>query len=83
MDLEIEIRQCCTSPQMELQPSGRLRLTFHWQDEIRHVLELVSHPLRDKHSEEFVELWAADGVERSFEQIDADAVVIRRRKPCH
>ena len=79
MDLEIEIRQCCTSPHMELQPSGRLRLTFHWQDVIRQVLELVSHPLRDQHSEGFIELWAADGVERSFEQIDTETVVIRRR----
>lgn len=79
MDLEIELRQRCASPFMALQPSGRLRLTFNWQDEIRQVLETVTHPLRDQHVEGFIELWSADGYERSFEQIDADTVVIRRR----
>lgn len=64
---------------MALQPSGSLRLTFNWQDEIQQVLQSVTHPLRDQHVDGFIELWSANEYERSFEQIDADAVVIRRR----
>jgi hypothetical protein len=79
MELEIELTESLTAPSLTTQPNGRLRLTFHWRDEIKRVLESVTHPLRDEAHDGFLHLWAADESARDFEQLNATTVVIRNR----
>lgn len=77
MDLEIEITENPIAPSLTTQPNGRLRLSFHWHDEISRVLATVTHPLRDAAHDGFLELWASNESERSFEQLSASTVLIR------
>lgn len=79
MELEIELTEIATEPSLITQPNGRLRLTFHWNDEIRRVLERVTHPLRDEAHDGFLHLWGAEETSRSFEHLDANTVLIRLR----
>lgn len=79
MELEIELTERATAPSLHTQPNGRLRLTFHWHDEISRVLDLVSHPLRDRALDGFMHLWASDEASRAFEQVDPQTIVIRPR----
>jgi hypothetical protein len=60
MELEIELTENLIAPSLTTQPNGRLRLTFHWRDEIRRVLELVTHPQRSDVEDGFIELWSCD-----------------------
>jgi hypothetical protein len=80
MELEIELTENPIVPSLTTQPNGRLRLSFHWQDEIKRVLELVTHPLRSDAIDGFLELWSCDEASRSFEQIDAMTVLIRSKQ---
>ena len=80
MELEIEITENLIAPSLTTQPNGRLRLTFHWHDEIKRVLELVTHPLRRDAMDGFLELWSCDETSRSFEQINATTVLIRSKQ---
>jgi hypothetical protein len=80
MELEIELTENLIAPSLTTQPNGRLRLSFHWQDEIKRVLELVTHPLRRDAENGFLELWSCDESSRSFEQINATTVLIRSKQ---
>lgn len=80
MDLEIELTEDLISPSLTTQPNGRLRLSFHWRDEIQNALELVAHPLRSEVRERFIELWSCDETFRSFEQVNKTTVLIRSIK---
>jgi len=79
MELEIELIENQISPSLTTQPNGRLRLSFHWRDEIRRVLELVTHPLRNDFQDGFIELWSCDESSRSFEQVNETTVLIRSK----
>jgi len=79
MELEIELTENQISPSLTTQPNGRLRLSFHWRDEIRRVLELVTHPLRNDFQDGFIELWSCDESSRSFEQVNETTVLIRSK----
>lgn len=79
MELEIELTENLISPSLTTQPNGRLRLSFHWRDEIRRVLEHVNHPLRSDALNGFIELWASDESSRSFEQVNETTVLIRSK----
>ena len=68
MELEIELTENLIAPSLTTQPNGRIRLTFHWRDEIRRVLELVTHPQRSAVEDGFIELWSCDESFRIFEQ---------------
>ena len=70
MELEIELTENLISPSLTTQPNGRLRLSFHWRDEIRRVLELVTHPLRNDVQDGFIELWSSDESSRIFEKLN-------------
>jgi hypothetical protein len=80
MELEIELTENLISPSLTTQPNGRLRLSFHWRDEIRRVLELVTHPLRNDVQDGFIELWSCDESTRSFEQVNKTTVLIRSKQ---
>ncbi len=80
MELEIELTENLISPSLTTQPDGRLRLSFHWRDEIRRVLEHVNHPLRSEVLNGFIELWSCDEAFRSFEQINETTVLIRPKQ---
>ena len=79
MELEIDVTENLIATSLTTQPNGSLRLTFHWQDEIGRVLELVTHPLRSDSIDGFLELWSCDEALRSFEQINATTVLIRSK----
>jgi hypothetical protein len=80
MELEIELTENPIAPSLTTQPNGHLRLSFHWQDEIKQVLELVTHPLRKDAENGFLELWSCDEASRSFEQINTTTVLIRPKR---
>ena len=80
MELEIELTENLIAPSLTPQPNGHLRLSFHWKDEIRRVLSLVTHPQRNDVEDRFIELWSSDESSRSFEQIDATTVLIRSKQ---
>jgi hypothetical protein len=40
MELEIELTENLIAPTLTTLPNGCIRLSFHWRDEIRRVLEL-------------------------------------------
>lgn len=80
MELEIELTENLISPSLTTQPNGRLRLSFHWRDEIRRVLEHVNHPLRSEALNGFIELWSCDEASRSFEQVNETTVLIRSKQ---
>jgi hypothetical protein len=80
MELEIELTENLIAPSLTTQPNGHLRLSFHWKDEIRRVLSLVTHPQRNDVEDRFIELWSSDESSRSFEQIDATTVLIRSKQ---
>ena len=80
MELEIELTENLISPSLTTQPNGRLRLSFHWRDEIRRVLELVTHPLRNDVQDGFIELWSCDESTRSYEQVNETTVLIRSKQ---
>lgn len=80
MELEIELTEDPIKPSLTTQPNGRLRLSFHWRDEIRRVLDLVSHPLQSDVKDGFIELWSCDESSRSFEQVNETTVLIRSKK---
>ena len=80
MELEIERTENLIAPSLTTQPNGHLRLSFHWKDEIRRVLSLVTHPQRNDVEDRFIELWSSDESSRSFEQIDATTVLIRSKQ---
>jgi hypothetical protein len=80
MELEIELTENLIAPSLTTQPNGRLRLSFHWRDEIRKVLEHVNHPLRGEAQDGFIELWSCDESSRSFEQVNATTVLIRSKQ---
>ena len=80
MELEIELTENMIAPSLTTQPNGHLRLSFHWKDEIRRVLSLVTHPQRNDVEDRFIELWSSDESSRSFEQIDATTVLIRSKQ---
>jgi len=73
MELEIELTENLIAPTLTTLPS------FHWRDEIRRVLELVSHPLRSDVQAGFIELWSCDESARSFEQVNETTVLIRSK----
>lgn len=79
MELEIELTERPTAPSLHTQPDGRLRLTFHWHDEIGRVLSAVTHPMREIAADGFMILWSSDDNARAFEQIDAQTIVIRSK----
>ena len=79
MELEIELTENLIAPSLTTQPNGRLRLSFHWRDEIRKVLELVTHPMRSDVQDGFIELWSCDETSRSFEQGNETTVLIRSK----
>lgn len=79
MELEIELTENLIAPSLTTQPNGRLRLSFHWRDEIRKVLELVTHPMRGDVQDGFIELWSCDESSRSFEQVNETTVLIRSK----
>ena len=80
MELEIELTENLITPSLTTQPNGRIRLTFHWRDEIRRVLELVTHPLRSDVEDRFIVLWSCDESARIFEQVNETTVLIRSRQ---
>jgi hypothetical protein len=80
MELEIELTENLIAPSLITQPNGHLRLSFHWRDEIRKVLELVTHPLRSDVQDGFIELWSCDESARSFEQVNETTVLIRSKQ---
>ena len=80
MELEIELTENLIAPSLTTQPNGHLRLSFHWKDEIRRVLSLVTHPQRNDVEDRFIELWSSDESSRRFEQIDATTVLIRSKQ---
>ena len=80
MELEIELTENMIAPSLTTQPNGHLRLSFHWKDEIRRVLSLVTHPQRNDVEDRFIELWSSDESSRIFEQIDATTVLIRSKQ---
>jgi hypothetical protein len=80
MELEIELTENLIAPSLTTQPNGRLRLSFHWSDEIRKVLELVTHPMRSDVRDGFIELWSCDETSRSFEQVNETTVLIRSKQ---
>ena len=79
MDLEIELTERPTTPSLHTQPDGRLRLTFHWHDEIGRVLNTVTHPMREFVIDGFMSLWSSDDDARAFEQVDPQTIVIRSK----
>ena len=79
MELEIELTENLIAPSLTTQPNGRLRLTFHWKDELRRVLELVTHPQRSAVEDGFIELWSRDEAFRIFEQVNETTVRIRSK----
>ena len=79
MELEIELTENLIAPSLTEQPNGRLRLSFHWRDEIRKVLELVTHPMRSDVQDGFIELWSCVESSRSFEQVNETTVLIRSK----
>lgn len=80
MELEIELTENLISPSLTTQPDGRLRLSFHWRDEIRMVLELVAHPIPSDVLDGFIELWSCDEASRIFEQVNETTVLIRSKQ---
>ena len=80
MELEIELTENLIAPSLTTQPNGCLRLSFHWSDEIRKVLELVTHPLRNDVQDGFIERWSCDESTRSFEQVNETTVLIRSKQ---
>jgi hypothetical protein len=80
MELEIELTENLIAPSLTTQPNGHLRLSFHWKDEIRRVLSLVTHPQRNDVEDRFIELWSSDESSRIFERIDATTVLIRSKQ---
>jgi hypothetical protein len=80
MELEIELTENLIAPSLTTQPNGRLRLTFHWRDEIRGVLELVTHPQRSDVEDGFIELWSCDESFRIFERLNETTVLIRSKQ---
>ena len=80
MELEIELTENLIAPSLTTQPNGHLRLSFHWKDDIRRVLSLVTHPQRNDVEDRFIELWSSDESSRIFEQIDATTVLIRSKQ---
>ena len=80
MELEIELTENLITPSLTTQPNGRIRLTFHWRDEIRRVLELVTHPLRSDVEGRFIDLWSCDESARIFEQLNETTVLIRSKQ---
>ena len=80
MELEIELTENLIAPSLTTQPNGRLRLSFHWSDEIRKVLELVTHPMRSDVRDGFIELWSCDETSRSFEQVNETTLLIRSKQ---
>jgi hypothetical protein len=79
MELEIELTESLITPSLITQPNGRIRLSFHWKDEIRRVLDLVSHPQRSDVKDGFIELWSCDESSRIFEQLNETTVLIRSK----
>ena len=79
MELEIELTESLSAPSLITQPNGRIRLSFHWKDEIRRVLDLVSHPQRSDVKDGFIELWSCDESSRIFEQLNETTVLIRSK----
>ena len=79
VELEIELTERPTAPSLHTQPDGRLRLTFHWHDEIGGVLSAVTHPMREFVVDGFLNLWSSDDEARAFEQVDAQTIVIRSK----
>ena len=80
MELEIELTENLIAPSLTTQPNGHLRLSFHWKDDIRRVLSLVTHPQRNDVEDRFIELWSSDESSRIFEQIDATTVLIKSKQ---
>jgi hypothetical protein len=80
MELEIELTENLIAPSLTTQPNGCLRLTFHWKDEIRRVLELVTHPQRNDVEDGFIDLWSRDDSFRVFEQVNETTVLIRSKQ---
>ncbi len=80
MELEIKLTENLIAPSLTTQPNGHLRLSFHWKDDIRRVLSLVTHPQRNDVEDRFIELWSSDESSRIFEQIDATTVLIRSKQ---
>ena len=80
MELEIELTENLIAPSLTTQPNGRIRLTFHWRDEIRRVLELVTHPQSSDVKDRFMELWSCDESARVFEQVNETTVLIRSKQ---
>ena len=80
MELEIELTENLIAPSLTTLPNGHLRLSFHWRDEIRRVLELVTHPMRVDVQDRFIELWSCDESARSFEQVNETTVLIRSKQ---
>ena len=79
MELEIELTESLIAPSLITKPNGRIRLSFHWKDEIRRVLDLVSHPQRSDVKDGFIELWSCDESSRIFEQLNETTVLIRSK----
>ena len=79
MELEIELTESLITQSLITQPNGRIRLSFHWKDEIRRVLDLVSHPQRSDVKDGFIELWSCDESSRIFEQLNETTVLIRSK----
>ena len=79
MELEIELTESLIAPSLITQPNGRIRLSFHWKDEIEQVLDAVSHPLREAAHDGFLELWSCDESFRVFEQVNETTVRIRSK----
>ena len=79
MEIEIELTENLIATRLTTQPNGRIRLTFHWRDEIRRVLELVTHPQRSAVEDGFIELWSCDESFRVFEQVNETTVRIRSK----
>lgn len=80
MELEIELTENLIAPSLITQPNGYLRLSFHWRDEIRRVLDLVTHSLSRDVQDGFIELWSCDESSRSFEQVNETTVLIRSKQ---
>jgi hypothetical protein len=80
MELEIELTEKVIAPSLTTQPNGHLRLRFHWKDDIRRVLELVTHPLRSDFEDGFIELWSSEEASRNFQQMNESTVLIRSKQ---
>jgi hypothetical protein len=80
MELEIELTENVIAPSLTEQPNGHLRLSFHWKDDIRLVLEMVTHPLRSDFEDGFIELWSSEEASRNFQQMNESTVLIRSKQ---